>query len=33
VLKRLGIKIDQYEVFAGQAHNWMNKLSDTLSFE
>jgi putative nucleotidyltransferase with HDIG domain len=33
VLKRLGIKIDQYEVIAGQAHSWMNKLSDTLSFE
>ncbi|MDH3882630.1 MAG: HDOD domain-containing protein [Desulfobacterales bacterium] len=33
VLKRLGIKIDQYEVLAGQAHSWMNKLSDTLSFE
>ncbi len=33
VLKRLGIKLDQYEVLAEQAHSWMNKLSDTLSFE
>ncbi len=33
VLKRLGIKLDQYEVIAEKAHSWMNKLSNTLSFE
>jgi putative nucleotidyltransferase with HDIG domain len=33
VLDRLGIKLDQYEVFAAKAHNWMKKLSDTLTFE
>lgn len=33
VLKRLGIKLDQYEVIAEKARIWMNKLSDTLSFE
>jgi len=33
VLDRLGIKLEQYEVFAKKAHGWMNKLSDTLSFD
>ena len=33
VLERLGIKLDQYEVIADKAHSWMNKLSDTLSFD
>jgi hypothetical protein len=33
VLKRLGIKIDQYRVIAEKAHHWKNELSDTLSFE
>jgi putative nucleotidyltransferase with HDIG domain len=33
VLKRLGIKSDQYEVIAEKAHSWKNKLSNTLSFE
>jgi putative nucleotidyltransferase with HDIG domain len=32
VLDRLGIKLEQYEVFAEKAHSWMNKLSDTLNF-
>jgi len=32
-LKRLGINTDQYSVIVEKAHNWMNKLSDTLSFE
>ncbi len=33
VLDRLGIKIEQYEVFAEKARNWMKQLSDTLSFD
>jgi HD-like signal output (HDOD) protein len=33
VLDRLGIKLEQYEVFAKKAHSWMNKLSDTLNFD
>jgi hypothetical protein len=33
VLKRRGIKIDQYRVIAEKAHSWKNELSDTLSFE
>jgi hypothetical protein len=33
VLKRLGIKLDQYNEMAEKAHSWMNKLSDTLTFD
>lgn len=33
VLDRLGIKSEQYEVFAEKARDWMRKLSDTLTFE
>lgn len=33
VLKRLGIKLDQYTTIAEKAHNWKKELSDTLSFE
>ncbi len=33
VLKRLGIKSDQYRVIVQKAHNWKKELSDTLSFE
>ena len=33
VLKRLGIKLDQYEAMAEKAHSWMKKLSDTLTFD
>ena len=33
VLDRLGIKIEQYEVLAEKAHDWMKKLSDTLTFD
>ena len=33
VLKRLGIKSDQYRTIAEKAHNWKIELSDTLSFE
>jgi putative nucleotidyltransferase with HDIG domain len=33
VLKRLGIKLDQYEKMAEKAHSWMKKLSDTLTFD
>jgi putative nucleotidyltransferase with HDIG domain len=33
VLKRLGIKLDQYQVIAEKAHSWKNELSETLSFE
>ena len=33
VLDRLGIKLEQYEVFAEKAHSWMKKLSNTLSFD
>ena len=33
VLKRLGINLDQYKAIAEKALIWMNKLSDTLSFE
>ena len=33
VLKRLGIKPDQYRTIAQKAHNWKKELSDTLSFE
>ena len=33
VLERLGIKIEQYEVFSEKARNWMKQLSDTLTFD
>jgi putative nucleotidyltransferase with HDIG domain len=33
VLKRSGIKLNQCEVIAAKAHNWMVKLSDTLTFD
>jgi putative nucleotidyltransferase with HDIG domain len=33
VLKRLGIKTEQFERYAEKAHTWMNKLSDTLKFD
>ena len=33
VLERLGIKSEQYEVFAEKARHWMKKLSDTLTFD
>jgi putative nucleotidyltransferase with HDIG domain len=33
VLKRLGIKLDQYKAMAEKAHSWMKKLSDTLTFD
>ncbi|MBT8363328.1 MAG: HDOD domain-containing protein [Deltaproteobacteria bacterium] len=33
VLDRLGIKLDQYEVFAEKADSWIKKLSDKLTFE
>ena len=33
VLKRLGIKIDQYKVIAEKAHSWKNELSETLTLE
>ena len=33
VLKRLGVKIEQYRAIAEKAHRWKNELSDTLSFE
>ena len=33
VLDRLGIKLEQYEVFSEKAHGWMNKLADTLTFD
>jgi hypothetical protein len=33
VLDRLGMKLEQYEVFAEKAHSWMKKLSNTLSFD
>lgn len=33
VLERLRIESEQYEVFAEKAHNWMKKLSDTLTFD
>jgi putative nucleotidyltransferase with HDIG domain len=33
VLKRLGVKMDQYKAMAEKAHSWMNKLSDTLTFD
>ncbi len=33
VLKRLGIKADQYKKMAKNAHAWINKLSDTLTFD
>jgi putative nucleotidyltransferase with HDIG domain len=33
VLDRLGIKLEQYEVIAEKALNWMKKLSDTLTFD
>jgi putative nucleotidyltransferase with HDIG domain len=33
VLKRLGIKLDQYKAMAEQAHRWMKKLADTLTFD
>jgi putative nucleotidyltransferase with HDIG domain len=32
-LNRLGIKSEQYEVFAEKARSWMKKLSDTLTFD
>jgi putative nucleotidyltransferase with HDIG domain len=33
VLDRLGIKLEQYEVFAEKTRNWIKKLSDTLTFD
>ncbi len=33
VLNRLSIKPEQYKVFAENAHSWMKKLSDTLTFD
>lgn len=33
VLKRLGITMDEYKALAVDAHSWMNKLSDTLTFD
>ncbi len=33
VLNRLGIEMDQYKAMAENAHSWMNKLSDTLTFD
>ncbi len=33
VLKRLGIKLDQYKTMAEKAHSWIKKLSDTLTFD
>ena len=33
VLDRLHIKSEQYAEFAEKAHNWMKKLSDTLTFD
>ena len=33
VLKRLGMKIDQYKGIAQAAHSWMNNLSNKLSFD
>jgi len=33
VLKRLGMKLDQYKEMAVKAHSWMEKLSDTLTFD
>lgn len=33
VLNRLGIKMNQYKAMAVNAHRWMNKLSDTLTFD
>jgi hypothetical protein len=33
VLDRLQIESEQYEVFAGKARAWMEKLSDTLTFD
>jgi hypothetical protein len=33
MLDRLGIKLEQYEVLSEKTHGWMNKLSDTLTFD
>jgi HD-like signal output (HDOD) protein len=33
VLNRLSIKSEQYEAFAEKARSWMEKLSDTLTFD
>jgi putative nucleotidyltransferase with HDIG domain len=33
VLKRLGIKLDQYELIFDRVCSWMNELSDTLNFD
>ena len=33
VLNRLGIESEQYEVFSEKARSWMEKLSDTLTFD
>lgn len=33
VLDRLGIKLEQYDVFAEKTRSWIKKLSDTLSFD
>ena len=33
VLDRLGINLEQYEVFAEKTRNWMKKLSDTITFD
>ncbi|MGB5745584.1 MAG: HDOD domain-containing protein [Desulfobacterales bacterium] len=33
VMERLGLKIEQYEIFSEKARNWMKQLSDTLTFD
>ena len=33
VLKRMGIKFDQYKAMAKKAHRWMKKLSGELTFD
>jgi putative nucleotidyltransferase with HDIG domain len=33
VLNRLSMSSEQYKVFAGKARSWINKLSDTLTFD
>ena len=33
VMGRLGLKIEQYEIFSEKARNWMKQLSDTLTFD
>ncbi|MBW1852714.1 MAG: HDOD domain-containing protein, partial [Deltaproteobacteria bacterium] len=33
VLERLGIELDQYKLMAEKVHSYMNRLSDTLTFD